>query len=203
MAKILVLFYSTYGHIYQMATAVAAGIEQVAEVKAIVKRVPETISEDILKSMGAFEAQKAFQHIPVASPQELGDYDGIIFGTPTRFGNMAGQMKNFLDQTGMLWQKGALIGKVAGVFVSAANQHGGLESTILSFHIPLLHHGMLIAGLPYSFQGQMGADEIKGGSPYGASTIADKDGSRMPSQMDLDGARFQGNYIAGIVKKLV
>ncbi|TFH28690.1 MAG: NAD(P)H:quinone oxidoreductase [Promethearchaeota archaeon] len=203
MAKILVLFYSTYGHIYQMATAVAAGIEQVAEVKAIVKRVPETISEDILKSMGAFEAQKAFQHIPVASPQELGDYDGIIFGTPTRFGNMAGQMKNFLDQTGMLWQKGALIGKVAGVFVSAANQHGGLESTILSFHIPLLHHGMLIAGLPYSFQGQMGADEIKGGSPYGASTIADKDGSRMPSQMDLDGARFQGNYIAGIVKMLV
>ena len=186
-----------------MAEAVAEGIRKIEDAIPIIKRIKETIPDDILKSMGAFDAQKVFQHIPIADPNELGNYDAIIFGVPTRFGNMPGQMKTFIDQTGGLWQKGELVGKVGSVFTSAANQHGGLESTILSFHIPLLHHGMIIVGLPYAFKQQMGIDEIKGGSPYGASTIANFDGSRFPSEIDLNGARYQGEHVAKIVKKLV
>jgi NAD(P)H dehydrogenase (quinone) len=152
--------------------------------------------------MGATDAQKAFAHVPVAKVEELAAADAVIFGTPTRFGNMCGQMRQFLDATGQLWQTGALVGKVGGVFVSTATQHGGQESTILSFHTTLLHHGFVVVGLPYAFQGQMRNDEISGGSPYGASTIAGTGGERMPSDNELDGARFQGRHIAGITKKL-
>lgn len=200
--KILILFYSTYGHIWQMAKAVADGAKSIDNVQVELKRVPETLSDDILKMMGALEAQKAFAEVPIATVQELADYDAIIFGTPTRFGMMAAQMKAFLDATGGLWAKGALIGKIGSVFTSTATQHGGQEATILNFHTVLLHHGMLIAGLPYSFAGQSTMDEISGSSPYGASTITGGDGSRMPSKNELDAAFFQGAHIAGLVSKL-
>ncbi|NMD12062.1 MAG: NAD(P)H:quinone oxidoreductase [Candidatus Cloacimonetes bacterium] len=200
--KILVLFYSTYGHIYELAKAVAAGAQSVDGMDVEIKRVPETLSPEIMAKMGATEAQKAFEHIPLATVQDLAEADGIVFGTPTRFGMMAAQMKSFLDSTGGLWAQQALRGKVGSVFTSAGVQHGGLEATILSFHIPLLHHGMLIAGLPYSFAGQTSMSEITGGSPYGASTIAGGDGSRQPSANELDGARYQGRYVAEIVHKL-
>src|SRR5450631_525937 len=200
--KILVLFYSTYGHIYRMAEAVAEGAREIPGAEVIIKRVPETLSPDVLKGMGALEAQKAFEHVPVATVDDLAAADAVIFGTPTRFGNMTGQMRQFLDATGGLWLKGALVGKVGSVFASSATQHGGQESTILSFHTTLLHQGMVVVGLPYEFAGQMGIDEITGGSPYGASTITGGKGERMPSANELAGARFQGAHVAGIAKKL-
>ncbi|MGD8836692.1 MAG: NAD(P)H:quinone oxidoreductase [Desulfobacteraceae bacterium] len=200
--KILIIYYSTYGHVHHMAEAVAQGASQVDGAEVVLRRVPETLSADVLDKMGATDAQKAFAHVPVAKVEELAAADAVIFGTPTRFGNMCGQMRQFLDATGQLWQTGALVGKVGGVFVSTATQHGGQESTILSFHTTLLHHGFVVVGLPYAFQGQMRNDEISGGSPYGASTIAGTGGERMPSDNELDGARFQGRHIAGITKKL-
>lgn len=197
MTKVLVLYYSSYGHIERMAEEVAAGVRD-AGAEVVVKRVPETVPAEIAKKSGFKLEQKA----PVATVEELADYDAIIFGTPTRFGNMAGQMKNFLDQAGGLWMRGALVGKVAGVFTSSATQHGGQESTILTFHPVLLHLGFVIVGLPYAFQGQMGVAEVMGNSPYGASTIAGGDGSRQPSKIDLEGARYQGKHIARIATKL-
>ena len=197
MAKVLVLYYSSYGHIERMAEEVAAGV-RAAGSEATVKRVPETVPEEIARKSGFKLDQKA----PVAKVEDLANYDAVIFGTPTRFGNMAGQMKNFIDQAGGLWMKGSLIGKVAGVFTSSATQHGGQESTILTFVPVLMHLGFVIAGLPYSFQGQMGHAEVMGNSPYGASTVAGGDGSRQPSKLDLEGARFQGKHIAEIASKL-
>src|SRR5882672_144212 len=198
MAKVLVLYYSMYGHVETMAKAVAEGARGVAGTEVAIKRVPELMPEDAARKAGV----KLDQPAPIAAPDELANYDAIIFGTPTRFGNMCAQMRNFLDQTGGLWMKGALIGKVGSVFASSATQHGGQESTILSFHITLLHQGFVVVGLPYSFQGQMRQDEITGGSPYGASTIAAGDGSRQPSANELDAARFQGKHVAQITAKL-
>lgn len=196
-AKILVLYYSSYGHIETMAQAVAEGARE-AGATVDIKRVPELVPADVAAKSGFKSGQAA----PVCSVDELPGYDAIIFGTPTRFGNMAAQMKNFLDQTGGLWFTGKLIGKVGSVFTSTATQHGGQESTILSTHTVLLHHGMVLVGLPYSFQGQMRLDEITGASPYGASTIAGGDGSRQPSANELAGARFQGKHVAQIAAKL-
>jgi NAD(P)H dehydrogenase (quinone) len=200
--KVLIVFYSMYGHIYRMAEAIAEGVKQVPGAEAILRRVPETLPEEVLKKMGALEAKKAFAHFPVATVDELPSAEAIIFGTPTRFGNMCGQMRQFLDATGQLWAKGALVGKVGSVFASSATQHGGQESTILSFHTTLLHQGMIVVGLPYSFQGQTRIDEITGGSPYGASTIAGGKGERMPSENELAAARFQGKHVAAIASKL-
>ena len=200
--KALVVFYSTYGHIYQMAEAVAEGVKQVSGAEVELRRVPETLPDGVLEQMGAVDAQKAFSHIPVCTVDELAAADAVIFGTPTRFGNMCGQMRQFLDATGQLWANGSLVGKVGSVFASSATQHGGQESTILSFHISLLHQGFVIVGLPYAFQGQMGIDEVSGGSPYGATTIAGGDGSRMPSENELEAARFQGKHVAEIASKL-
>jgi NAD(P)H dehydrogenase (quinone) len=197
MTRVLVLYYSSYGHIETMAGAVAEGVRE-AGAEVVIKRVPELVPEDIAKKSHF----KLDQPAPIATVDELPDYDAIIIGVPTRFGNMAAQMKNFLDQTGGLWAQGKLVGKVAGVFTSTATQHGGQESTILSTHIVLLHLGFIIVGLPYSWSGQMGVKEITGGSPYGASTISDGDGSRQPSANELDGARFQGRHIAQIAAKL-
>ena len=201
--KVLILYYSMYGHIHRMAEAVAEGVKEIQGAEAILRRVPETLSNDILTAMGAIEAQKSFSHIPICKIEELAEADAIIFGTPTRFGNMCGQMRQFLDATGQLWQKGALIGKVGSIFTSSATQHGGQETTILTFSTNLFHHGMVIVGLPYSFQDQMGIEEIKGGSPYGASTIAGGKGERMPSQKELSAAHFQGKHVANIASKLV
>ncbi|HJX60306.1 MAG TPA: NAD(P)H:quinone oxidoreductase [Thermodesulfobacteriota bacterium] len=200
--KVLVVFYSMYGHIYRLAEAIAEGAREVKGAEVEMRRVPETLSEEILGKMGAIEAQKAFARIPVCNVDELASADAIIFGTPTRFGNMCGQMRQFLDATGELWAKGSLVGKVGSVFTSSNTQHGGQESTILSFHITLLHQGMVIVGLPYTFQGQMRMDEITGGSPYGTSTIAGSKGERMPSQNELAAARFQGRHVAAIAFKL-
>jgi len=200
--KVLIVFYSMYGHVYRLAEAMAEGVREVPGAEAVLRRVPETLSEDILKKMGALEPQKAFAHIPVCQVEELASADAIIFGTPTRFGNMCGQMRQFLDATGQLWARGALVGKVGGVFTSSATQHGGQESTLLTFHVTLLHHGMIVVGLPYAFQGQMRIDEVTGGSPYGASTIAGGQGERMPSENELAAARFQGKHIATIASKL-
>jgi NAD(P)H dehydrogenase (quinone) len=200
--KVLVVFYSTYGHIYKMAEAVAQGAKEISGTQVEIRRVPETLSQEVLAKMGAVEAQKQFSHIPVCTVAELPGADAIIFGTPTRFGNMCGQMRQFLDATGQLWVKGSLVGKVGSVFTSSATQHGGQESTILTFHVTLLHQGFVVVGLPYVFQGQMRMDEITGGSPYGASTIAGGDGSRMPSENELEAARFQGKHVARISSKL-
>ncbi|MDO9382070.1 MAG: NAD(P)H:quinone oxidoreductase [Hyphomicrobiaceae bacterium] len=197
MSKILVLYYSSYGHIEKMAEAVAAGATS-AGAEVAIKRVPELVPEAVAKQ----QHFKLDQAAPIATVEELANYDAIIIGVPTRFGNMPAQMKNFLDQTGGLWFGGKLIGKVGSVFSSSATQHGGQESTILSTHTVLLHHGMVIVGLPYSFQGQMGVKEVTGGSPYGATTIADGDGSRQPSENELAGARFQGRHVAEITAKL-
>ncbi|MET0532577.1 NAD(P)H:quinone oxidoreductase [Microvirga sp. P5_D2] len=197
MAKVLVLYYSTWGHIEQMAYAAAEGARE-AGADVVVKRVPELVPDEIAKAAHYKTDQKA----PIATIDELPEYDAIIIGTPTRYGTMTAQMKNFLDQTGGHWAKGALIGKVGSVFTSTATQHGGQEATILTTIPVLLHHGMVVVGLPYSFQGQMGVDQIRGGSPYGASTIAAGDGSRQPSEIDLDGARFQGKHVAQIAAKL-
>lgn len=200
--KVLIPFYSLYGHIYKMAQAVAEGAAQVEGAEVELRRVPETLPVEVLEKMGAVEAQKGMAHIPVCTADELAEADAIIFGTPTRFGNMCGQMRQFLDSTGKLWQSGALVGKVGSVFVSTATQHGGQESTILSFHITLLHQGMVVVGLPYTFQGQMRIDEITGGSPYGATTIAGGQGERMPSDNELEAAKFQGQHVGAIAKKL-
>ena len=197
MAKILVLYYSSYGHIETMAQAVAEGARS-AGADVAIKRVPELVPEAQAKASHF----KLDQAAPIATVDELANYDAIIFGVPTRFGNMAAQMKNFLDQTGGLWFTGKLVGKVGSVFASTATQHGGQESTILSTHTVLLHHGMVIVGLPYAWQGQTKVDEITGGSPYGATTIAGGDGSRQPSANELEGARFQGKHVAEIAAKL-
>jgi NAD(P)H dehydrogenase (quinone) len=197
MTKVLVLYYSSYGHIETMAQAVAEGVRE-AGAEVLIKRVPELVPEEVARKSGF----KLDQAAPIATVDELPNYDAIILGVPTRFGNMAAQMKNFLDQTGGLWFQGKLIGKVGSVFTSTATQHGGQESTILSTHTVLLHQGMVIVGLPYSFQGQMTLSEITGGSPYGASTIAAGDGSRQPSENELAGARYQGKHVAGIAAKL-
>ncbi|MCM2266576.1 MAG: NAD(P)H:quinone oxidoreductase [Elusimicrobiales bacterium] len=199
--KILLVYYSMYGHIHEMVKAAAEGAKS-AGAEVVIKRVPETLTETGLAKMGALEAQKAQAGVPVCSPEDLAAADGIIFATPTRFGNMCAQMRQFLDSTGGLWLKGALVGKVGSVMTSSATQHGGQESTLLTFHTNLLHHGMVIAGLPYSFQGQMGVTELTGCSPYGASTIAGGQGERMPSANELAGARFQGRYVAQLAGKL-
>jgi NAD(P)H dehydrogenase (quinone) len=198
MAKVLVLYYSMYGHIETMAKAVAEGARSVAGTEVTIKRVPELMPEEAARKAGV----KLNQEAPVATVDELANYDAIIFGTPTRFGNMAAQMRNFLDQTGRLWMAGSLIGKVGSVFTSSATQHGGQETTIISFHTTLLHHGMIIVGVPYSCQEQMTMSEITGGSPYGASTLAGGDGKRQPSENELKIARFQGSHVAGVAKKL-
>ena len=198
MAKILVLYYSTYGHVETMAEAVAAGARSVPGTEVAVKRVPELMPEEVARKAGA----KLDQQAPVAVPDELAGYDAVIFGTPTRYGSMAAQMRNFLDQTGALWARGALIGKVGSVFAATATQHGGQEATLLSFHTTLLHLGMVVVGLPYSAQGQMRLDEVTGGSPYGATTIAGGKGERQPSANELDLARFQGRHVAEIAGAL-
>ncbi|TSK04370.1 MAG: NAD(P)H:quinone oxidoreductase [Geobacter sp.] len=200
--KVLVLYYSMYGHIHRMAEAVAEGVSEFPGGVAVLKRVPETLPDDVLEKMGAIEAQKAFAHVPVCTVEELPDYDAIVFGTPTRFGNMCGQMRQFLDATGGLWLQGKLVGKAGSVFASSATQHGGQESTILTFHTFLLHQGMVVVGLPYAFGGQMRNDEITGGSPYGASTIAGTQGERLPTDNELAAARFQGKNVATIAAKL-
>ena len=198
MTKVLVLYYSSYGHVETLAQAVAEGAGSVAGVEVDVKRVPELVPAEVAEKSGFKQDQAA----PLATPQELADYDAVVFGTPTRFGNMASQMRNFLDQTGGLWMKGALIGKVGSVFASTASQHGGQETTITSFHTTLLHHGMVIVGVPYSHQGLVKMDEISGGTPYGATTLADADGSRQVSENERDIARFQGRHVAEIAAKL-
>lgn len=197
MTKILVLYYSSYGHIETMADAIAEGARSIAGVEVTIKRVPDLVPEDV----AAKARFKLDQKAEIATPQELVDYDAIIFGTPTRFGNMAAQMRNFLDQTGGLWVKGALIGKVGSVFVSTGTG-GGNETTITSFHTTLLHHGMVIVGLPYAAAGLSNISEVRGGSPYGAGTIAGADGSRTPSDLELELARFQGDHVAKIAHKL-
>ena len=200
--KVLIVYYSLYGHSLKMAQAVAQGVEEIDGAKAELRRVPETLPDEVLEKMGALDAQKQQADIPICRVDELAEAGAVIFGTPTRFGNMCGQMRQFLDSTGKLWLNGAMIGKVGSVFTSSATQHGGQESTILSFHISLLHHGMVVVGLPYSFEGQMRMDEITGGSPYGASTIAGGQGERMPSENELAAARFQGRHVAQIASRL-
>lgn len=197
MAKVLVLYYSSYGHVETMARAVAEGARG-AGAEVDIKRVPETAPAEVVAA-AHFKTDHEF---PEAQPDDLAAYDAIIIGVPTRYGNMASQMASFWDRTGGLWAQGKLIGKVGGAFTSSASQHGGNEATILSVHKTLLHHGFVIVGLPYSFQGQLGIDEVAGGSPYGATTIAGGDGSRQPSAVELDGARFQGRHIAEIAARL-
>ena len=198
MTKVLVLYYSSYGHVERMAEAVAEGAREVDGAEVMIKRVPELMPREVAEKAGV----KLDQDAPIAEPSELADYDAIIVGTPTRFGNMASQMRNFWDQTGGLWAKGALIGKVGSVFTSTASQHGGQETTIITTHITMLHQGLVIVGLPYSNPDLVGTEEVKGGTPYGASTIAEGDGSRMPSEKELSMARFQGRHVAEIAKKL-
>lgn len=200
--NVQVIFYSMYGHVHTMAEAVLDGAKSVEGVEASIYQVPELVPEEALERTGAKAARSAFADVPIAKVSQLADADAIIFGTPTRFGNMCAQMRNFLDQTGQLWLKGGLIGKVGSVFTSTATQHGGQETTITSFHTTLLHHGMVIVGVPYSEQGLVNMDEITGGSPYGAGTLAGSDGSRQPSENELGIARFQGRHVAEIAKKL-
>ena len=200
--RVQIVFYSMYGHIYKMAEAVAAGAREVEDVEVSLYQVPEIVPDSVLESSGARAARAAFAHIPVAKPEQLAEADAIIFGTPTRFGNMCAQMRNFLDQTGSLWAKGALIGKLGSVFTSTASQHGGQETTIASFHTTLLHQGMIIVGVPYSEQRLLNMNEITGGTPYGASTLAGGDGSRQPSENELAIARFQGRHVAQLARKL-
>jgi len=200
--NVQVVFYSTYGHIYQMAEVIAEGAREIADVEVALYQVPEVMSDAVLEQIGAKAARQAFAHIPVIDPNQLATADAIIFGTPTRFGNMAGQMRNFLDRTGNLWQTGGLVGKVGSVFTSTATQHGGQETTITSFHSTLLHHGMVIVGVPYTEQRLMNMEEITGGTPYGASTLAGLDGSRQPSENELAIARTQGRHVARIARQL-
>ena len=200
--KIHVVFYSTYGHIYQMAQAIAEGASSVPGAEVSLFQVAETLPDEVLEKMGAVEARKAFADVPVLDPKQLAEADAIIFGTATRFGNMAGQMRAMLDATGGLWQKGALVGKVGSVFASTGTQHGGQETTLTSFHTTLFHHGMVVVGVPYSCPELVEMGEITGGTPYGATTLAGSDGSRMPSENELAIARFQGKHVAEIAKKL-
>ena len=200
--KIQVVFYSMYGHIHLMAKAVVEGASTVDGAEASLWRVPELVPEDQLVASGAKAAQSAFSQVPVIAPQQLAEADAIIFGTPTRFGNMAAQMRNFLDQTGKLWMQGALVGKIGSVFASTGTQHGGQETTITSFHSTLLHHGMIIVGVPYAEQRLTVMTEITGGTPYGATTLAGADGSRRPSENELAIARYQGAHVAKIAARL-
>lgn len=200
--KVQVVFYSMYGHIYTMAETVVAGAREVPDTVVSLHQVAELVPEEALIRTGAKAARDTFAQIPAATPNQLAEADAIIFGTPTRFGNMAAQMRNFLDQTGQLWMKGALIGKIGSVFTSTATQHGGHETTITSFHSTLLHHGMIIVGVPYSEPGLTKMDQITGGSPYGAGTLASGDGSRKPSENELAIARFQGRHVAQIARLL-
>ncbi|WP_435007623.1 NAD(P)H:quinone oxidoreductase [Tundrisphaera lichenicola] len=200
--KVHVVFYSTYGHVYKMAEAVAEGARQVPGAEVSLFQVPELIPDEVLEKMGAKEARKAFAHVPVIKPEQLKEADAIIFGTPTRFGGVCSQIQNFMDQTGQLWFSGALIGKVGSVFVSTGTQHGGQETTIRNLHTELLHHGMIIVGVPYSEPGLTNMGEITGGTPYGASTLAGADGSRQPSENELTIARTQGKRVAEIAGKL-
>jgi NAD(P)H dehydrogenase (quinone) len=202
MAKVQIIFYSMYGHVFQLAKAVDEGARQVPDAEVSLYQVAELVPDDVLEKMGAKAARKAFADIPIAKPAQLAEADAIIFGTPTRFGNMCAQMRNFLDQTGQLWIKGALVGKLGSVFTSTATQHGGQETTITSFHSTLLHHGMIIVGVPYTVQELLNMKEITGGSPYGASTLAGSDGSRQPTENELAIARFQGKHVAQIAQKL-
>lgn len=202
IVRVQIIFYSMYGHIYRMAEAVADGAKMVEGTEATIYQVPELVPQNILEKTGAAKGREAFVHIPVAGVEQLADADAIIFGTPTRFGNMCAQMRNFLDQTGGLWAKGGLIGKVGSVFTSSATQHGGQETTITSFHTTLLHHGMIVVGVPYSEGRLLNMTEITGGTPYGASTIAGHDGSRWPSENELAIARFQGKHVTEITKRL-
>jgi NAD(P)H dehydrogenase (quinone) len=202
MTKIQVVFYSMYGHVYRLAEAVAEGARQVPNTEVTLYQVPELVPEKELEKSGAKAARQAFAHIPVAQPSKLAEADAIIFGTPTRFGNMCAQMRNFLDQTGSLWMNGALIGKIGSVFASTASQHGGQETTITSFHTTLLHHGMIVVGVPYSQQGLLNMKEITGGTPYGATTLAAVDGSRQPTENETAIAKFQGKHVAEIAAKL-
>lgn len=201
--RIQVVFYSMYGHIYRMAEAVVEGAKQVPGAEVSLYQVAELVPNAALERTGAKSARQAFAHVPIVQPQQLVDADAIIFGTPTRFGNMAAQMRNFLDQTGGLWAKGALVGKVGSVFASTGTQHGGQETTITSFHTTLLHQGMIIVGVPYSCTELTNMSEITGGTPYGATTLAGADGSRHPSENELAIARFQGKHVAQITGKLV
>jgi NAD(P)H dehydrogenase (quinone) len=198
MSQVLIVYYSAWGHVEKMAEAVAEGARAVPGTEVTIKRVPELVPEELAKKSG----MKLDQPAPIATVDELATYDAIIFGTPTRFGNMCAQMRNFLDQTGSLWMNGALVGKVGSVFASTGTQHGGQETTITSFHSTLLHQGMIIVGLPYAFAGLTNMNEITGGTPYGASTLANADGSRQPSANELDGARYQGKHVAQITAKL-
>jgi NAD(P)H dehydrogenase (quinone) len=200
--KVQVVFYSMYGHIYKMAEAVSAGAREVPDTEVSVYQVPELASDEVLQQSGAKAARAAFAHVPVAKPDQLGHVDAVIFGAPTRFGNMCAQMRNFLDQTGGLWMNGGLVGKIGSVFTSTASQHGGQETTITSFHSTLLHQGMIIVGVPYSEQRLLRMDEVTGGTPYGASTITGADGSRQPSENELAIARFQGKHVATIAGQL-
>ena len=199
--RIFIICYSLYGHIFKMANAIADGISE-AGYNSEIYRVPELLSDEIIEKMGATSFQKEFQKLPVISPSDMKKADAIIFGSPTRFGNMCAQMRSFFDASGRVWKEGGLAGKVGSVFTSSGTQHGGQESTILSIHITLLHHGMIIAGLPYIFNEQSTISEICGCSPYGASTIAGPDGTRWPGEIDLAGARFQGRYVARIAESL-
>jgi NAD(P)H dehydrogenase (quinone) len=200
--KVQVIFYSMYGHVYRMAEAVVEGAKQVPGAEVSLYQVAELIPDDVLEKYGAKAAKASFAKIPIAKVEQLPEAHAIIFGTPTRFGNMAAQMRNFLDQTGQLWMKGALIGKVGSVFASTGTQHGGQETTITSFHSTLLHHGMIIVGVPYSEPGLTNMSEISGGTPYGATTLAGADGARQPSENELKIARYQGKHIAEIAGKL-
>ena len=197
-----ILFYSMYGHMYQMAKAAKEGADRISGAETRILRVPETLPPEVLEAMGAVEAQKQFADIPVATMDDLESADGLIFGIPTRYGRMSGQWANFLDQSGQLWLKGALIDKPVALMSSSATQHGGQETTLVSTAASLMHHGMLVVGLPYSFQGQMGVGEITGGSPYGASTITGGQGERLPSENELEGARFQGRRLAELAARL-
>lgn len=200
--KVQVIFYSMYGHVYRMAEAVVEGAKQVPGAEVSLYQVPELVPDEVLEKYGAKAARTAFARIPVAKVDQLPEAHAIIFGTPTRFGNMAAQMRNFLDQTGGLWAKGALIGKVGSAFASTGTQHGGQETTLTSFHTTLLHHGMVIVGVPYSESGLTHMSDITGGTPYGATTLAGPDGSRQPSENELKIARFQGKHVAEIASKL-
>jgi NAD(P)H dehydrogenase (quinone) len=201
--RIQVVFYSMYGHVYRLAEAVAQGAREVQGAQVTLYQVPELVPEEALVKSGAKAARAAFAQVPVIKPDQLAEADAIIFGTPTRFGNMCAQMRNFLDQTGRLWANGALVGKIGSVFASTGTQHGGQETTITSFHTTLLHHGMIIVGVPYAEARLVNMNEITGGTPYGASTLAGSDGARAVSENELGIARFQGRHVATIAKKLV